>query len=75
MDNINMKIETEKETNEALTAWPYRMGLAFYKAGISTFFAGGGLAYLKKKYKAGLAERMGIFDAEIPRNALWIHAV
>jgi 3-deoxy-D-manno-octulosonic-acid transferase len=51
------------------------MGLAFYKAGISTFFAAGGLPYLKKKYRVGLEERMGNFGAEIPRNALWIHAV
>ncbi|MDR1378587.1 MAG: 3-deoxy-D-manno-octulosonic acid transferase [Synergistaceae bacterium] len=68
-------IESVERESEALTAWPYRMGLAFYKAAISTFFAAGGLVFLKKKYETGLAERMGNFGPDIPRNALWIHAV
>jgi 3-deoxy-D-manno-octulosonic-acid transferase len=43
--------------------------------GISAFFAGGGLSWLKKKYKAGLADRMGLFGVEVPKNALWVHSV
>ncbi|MDR1623174.1 MAG: 3-deoxy-D-manno-octulosonic acid transferase [Synergistaceae bacterium] len=64
-----------RQTREALEAWPYRLGMSFYKAGISAFFAGGGLSWLKKKYKVGLEERMGLFGTDVPKNALWVHAV
>jgi 3-deoxy-D-manno-octulosonic-acid transferase len=47
----------------------------FYRAGIAAFFAGGGLSWLKKKYQVGLADRMGLFGPEVPKNALWVHAV
>ncbi|MDR2175939.1 MAG: 3-deoxy-D-manno-octulosonic acid transferase [Synergistaceae bacterium] len=60
---------------DALAARPYRWGLAFYRLGISAFFAGGGLAWLKRKYKVGIGERMGRMGAEVPKNALWVHAV
>ena len=68
-------MKLDEKTREALEAWPYRWGMSFYRAGISAFFAGGGLSWLKKKYKVGLEDRMGLFGAEVPRNALWIHAV
>ncbi|MDR2180070.1 MAG: 3-deoxy-D-manno-octulosonic acid transferase [Synergistaceae bacterium] len=64
-----------KKTQEALEAWPYRLGMFFYRAGISGFFAGGGLSWLKKKYKVGLEERTGLFGPEVPRDALWVHSV
>lgn len=63
------------QSHEALEAWPYRLGMSFYRAGITAFFAGGGLSRLKKKYKVGLENRMGLFGAEVPKNALWVHAV
>jgi 3-deoxy-D-manno-octulosonic-acid transferase len=63
------------KTREALEAWPYRLGMSFYRTGISAFFAGGGLSWLKKKYKVGLADRMGLFGTETPKNALWVHSV
>jgi 3-deoxy-D-manno-octulosonic-acid transferase len=65
----------ETETEKALTAWPYRWGLSFYKLGVSAFFAGGGLAWLKRKYKTGIDERMGRIGPDAPKNALWVHAV
>ena len=65
----------DPETEQALTARPYRWGLSFYKWGISTFFACGGLAWLKKKYKTGVGERMGKMPPGAPKNALWVHAV
>jgi 3-deoxy-D-manno-octulosonic-acid transferase len=67
--------EAEAEVKKALTAWPYRWGLSFYKLGVSAFFAGGGLAWLKRKYKAGIDERMGKIGPGAPKNALWVHAV
>jgi 3-deoxy-D-manno-octulosonic-acid transferase len=63
------------QSHEALEAWPYRLGMSLYRAGITAFFAGGGLSWLKKKYKAGLENRMGLFGSEVPKKALWIHAV
>ncbi|MDR1048865.1 MAG: hypothetical protein LBL51_03840, partial [Synergistaceae bacterium] len=59
---------------EALTAWPYRLGLSFYRLGISAFFAGGGLCWLRKKYKTGLEQRVGNISG-VPKGALWVHAV
>jgi 3-deoxy-D-manno-octulosonic-acid transferase len=64
-----------ENTREAFEAWPYRLGMFVYRMGISAFFAGGGLSWLKKKYKAGLADRMGLFGTEVPKNALWVHSV
>ncbi|MCL2009340.1 MAG: 3-deoxy-D-manno-octulosonic acid transferase [Synergistaceae bacterium] len=58
-----------------MAAWSYRLGMRFYKAGISAFFAAGGLSRLKKKYKAGIEERMGVFDPGVPQNVFWVHAV
>ena len=63
------------EINSALAAWPYRLGMSFYKFAISAFFQCGGLSRLRKKYKIGLEERMGELGADIPKNALWLHAV
>jgi 3-deoxy-D-manno-octulosonic-acid transferase len=65
----------DPETEEALSARSYRWGLSFYRFGISAFFAGGGLAWLKNKYKTGIDERMGRMGPGIPRRALWVHAV
>jgi 3-deoxy-D-manno-octulosonic-acid transferase len=74
-ENMRKTEEKDPETREALTAWPYRLGLSFYKLGISAFFAGGGLAWLKNKYKTGIGERMGRIGPGVPRNALWVHSV
>jgi 3-deoxy-D-manno-octulosonic-acid transferase len=49
--------------------------MAFYRLGISTFLAAGGLLWLKEKNKTGLDERMGKLQPDVPKNALWIHAV
>jgi 3-deoxy-D-manno-octulosonic-acid transferase len=49
--------------------------MSFYRAGISAFFAGGGLSWLKRKYKVGLENRMGNFGTGVPKNALWVHSV
>jgi 3-deoxy-D-manno-octulosonic-acid transferase len=49
--------------------------LSFYRLGISAFFACGGLAWLKNKYKIGIDERMGHMRPETPKHALWVHAV
>ena len=68
-------ISNDAAAEDALTAWPYRWGMSFYKLGISAFFACGGLAWLKKKYKVGIGERMGQIGKEVPKNALWVHAV
>ncbi|MDR1873383.1 MAG: hypothetical protein LBQ90_00005, partial [Synergistaceae bacterium] len=62
-------------TKKALSAWSWRLGLPFYQAGIDAFFALGGLSRLKKKYKVGLDERMGLFGPDVPKNALWVHSV
>ncbi|MDR1649584.1 MAG: 3-deoxy-D-manno-octulosonic acid transferase [Synergistaceae bacterium] len=67
--------ETETETEKNLTDWTYRWGLSFYELGISAFFACGGLAWLKRKYKVGVGERMGRIGPDVPKNALWVHAV
>ncbi|GHV45792.1 3-deoxy-D-manno-octulosonic acid transferase [Synergistales bacterium] len=53
----------------------YRVGLSFYMAGISAFFALGGLSRLQKKYHAGIDERMGKIGKDVPQNAVWIHSV
>lgn len=65
----------DSSRNPACFAAGYRWGLPFYKAGISAFFALGGLWWLKKKYKTGIAERMGVYGLEIPTRALWVHSV
>ena len=67
--------ESDFDTNEPFKAVPYRLGMSFYKAGIGAFFGAGGLAWLKKKYRSGIDERMGIFGPEVPKNALWVHSV
>lgn len=60
---------------EIFAAAAYRWGLPLYKAGITAFFAAGGLRRLRKKYAVGLEERMGLFGAGVPADALWVHAV
>jgi 3-deoxy-D-manno-octulosonic-acid transferase len=51
------------------------LALGLYQTAVDVFFAAGGLRRLKKKYKTGVEERMGIFDSGVPRNALWVHSV
>ncbi|GHS99686.1 3-deoxy-D-manno-octulosonic acid transferase [Synergistales bacterium] len=62
-------------SDDPLGSAGYRMGLSCYMAGISAFFACGGLSRLQKKYKVGIDERMGNIDRAAPQNALWIHSV
>jgi len=71
----NSTVPERNEASEAMAAWPYRLGMFAYKIAISAFFAAGGLPHLKKKYKTGIDERIGLFGPEVPKNALWIHAV
>jgi len=71
----NSTVPERNETPEAMAAWPYRLGMCVYRTAISAFFAAGGLSRLKKKYKTGINERMGLFGPDVPQNALWIHAV
>ena len=74
-DHKNSHGPERDEAFEAMTSWSYRLGMSAYKIGISAFFAAGGLSRLKKKYRVGIEERMGIFGSDVPRNALWVHAV
>jgi 3-deoxy-D-manno-octulosonic-acid transferase len=60
---------------EAFESWTYKYGMAFYRLGVSAFFAAGGLSWLGKNYGPGAAERMGKIRPEVPKNALWVHAV
>ena len=71
----NSNAPEQNEASEAMAAWPYRLGMCACRFAISAFFAAGGLSRLKKKYKAGIDERMGIFGPDVPKNALWVHAV
>jgi 3-deoxy-D-manno-octulosonic-acid transferase len=75
MKKIDGREERDPEAEEALAARPYRWGLSFYRLGIAAFFACGGLAWLKRKYKTGIGERMGRIGEGVPKNALWVHAV
>ena len=54
--------------------WAYRTGMAAYRATLNAFFAGGGLTWLRKKYRVGLDERLGSIEGA-PSGGLWIHAV
>lgn len=68
-------VDSSATAEECFSAWSYRWGMSFYKAGIEAFFAFGGLSWLKKKYRVGIEQRMGEFGPEIPGNALWVHSV
>ncbi|MDR3265600.1 MAG: hypothetical protein LBT15_06290, partial [Synergistaceae bacterium] len=73
--DMNDESRRDDATREALAAWPWRAGMLFYRTGIDAFFAAGGLRRLKKKYRVGIDERMGIFGPDVPRDALWVHSV
>jgi 3-deoxy-D-manno-octulosonic-acid transferase len=60
---------------EVFESWPYKCGMAFYRLGVSAFFSAGGLLWLKKKYETGKDERVGKIRPDVPKNALWVHAV
>lgn len=60
---------------DALSSWSYRLGMVTYRAAVSTFFTMGGLSLLRRKYGAGLEERMGNFSPAISKNILWVHSV
>ena len=51
----------------------YSTGMCIYRSCVNTFFALGGLNFLKRKY-SDITERTGQVSG-IPENALWIHAV
>ena len=48
-------------------------GMCLYRSCVNTFFALGGLSFLKRKY-SDITERAGQVS-DVPENALWIHAV
>ncbi|MCR5346877.1 MAG: 3-deoxy-D-manno-octulosonic acid transferase [Fretibacterium sp.] len=57
-------------------AWAWRAGMSIYRFSINTFFRTGGLRWLRRKYKEGIDERMGIFSGSgVPENGIWVHAV
>ena len=66
------KSASDCKTTAAFAAWPYRLGIFFYKFAASAFFKCGGLSWLRKKYKIGLEERMGEFSGK-PKNAIWVY--
>ena len=51
----------------------YSTGMCIYRSCVNTFFALGGLNFLKRKY-SDITERTGQVSG-IPEGALWIHAV